>query len=476
MATSSAGVFNASKLAIIFALLCSLYLFRDIWLPSSPTTPVHATSTASTPQSSAPHETESAHNHTLISQHVDCLNAPGADRVMIVLKTGASEIYEKLPTHLITLFRCTQHYLIFSDLPQTYSDYQIHDALDTVSPKYKDDHEDFEMYRKLQKYQREGQNVAKLKGEKGWSLDKWKFLPMMHESYRLASPDVDWFVYIEADTSLSWTNLLQFLGRMDPRKPLYLGAQNVIGPTTFAHGGSGFIISRGAAKRIEDRRRKMGARAYDDRWELSTSLSCCGDEVVARALVEVDVDLTPSWPRLQGETVDTLDWTEKHWCTPAITWHHVSPSQVDSMWRFQNEWVKENGWSKPYLYRDVFDGFVARHISVNRTSWNNLSKDREFIAPDGDSSEKSRESWEKLSDVEKNSVKSFDSCAEACLAWDHCIQFMHENGVCKLGKDVRLGETDERHNSGNTWSSGWIQDRIQGMRDDLANCNTNWNH
>lgn len=342
MATSSAGVFNASKLAIIFALLCSLYLFRDIWLPSSPTTPVHATSTASTPQSSAPHETESAHNHTLISQHVDCLNAPGADRVMIVLKTGASEIYEKLPTHLITLFRCTQHYLIFSDLPQTYSDYQIHDALDTVSPKYKDDHEDFEMYRKLQKYQREGQNVAKLKGEKGWSLDKWKFLPMMHESYRLASPDVDWFVYIEADTSLSWTNLLQFLGRMDPRKPLYLGAQNVIGPTTFAHGGSGFIISRGAAKRIEDRRRKMGARAYDDRWELSTSLSCCGDEVVARALVEVDVDLTPSWPRLQGETVDTLDWTEKHWCTPAITWHHVSPSQVDSMWRFQNEWVKEN--------------------------------------------------------------------------------------------------------------------------------------
>ena len=116
----------------------------------------------------------------------------------------------------------------------------------------------------------------------------------MHESYRLASPDVDWFVYIEADTSLSWTNLLQFLGRMDPRKPLYLGAQNVIGPTTFAHGGSGFIISRGAAKRIEDRRRKMGARAYDDRWELSTSLSCCGDEVVARALVEVDVDLTPS--------------------------------------------------------------------------------------------------------------------------------------------------------------------------------------
>jgi hypothetical protein len=342
MATSSAGVFNASKLAIIFALVCSLYLFRDIWLPTTPNSPVHATATTtSAPQLSAPTGTDLT-LPVAAPDAANCLNAPGADRVMIVLKTGASEIYEKLPTHLITLFRCTQHYLIFSDLPQTYADYHIHDALATVSDAYKNDHENFEFYRKLQKYHREGQDVAKLKGDKGWNLDKWKFLPMMHESYRLASPDVDWFVYIEADTSVSWTNLLQFLGRMDPEKPLYLGAQNVVGPTTFAHGGSGFIVSRAAAKKIEDRRKKIGVKKYDDRWELSTSLSCCGDEVVARALMEVDVDLTPSWPRLQGERVHTLDWTKGHWCTPAITWHHVTPSQVDSMWRFQNEWVKEN--------------------------------------------------------------------------------------------------------------------------------------
>jgi hypothetical protein len=340
MATSSAGVFSASKLAIIFALLCSLYLFRGIWLPSTPVSPVSITPIPHTPASTEP---ESATNHSLVlPQHADCLDAPGADRVMVVLKTGASEIYEKLPTHLVTLFRCTPHYLIFSDLPQTYSDYNIRDALDTVSSKYKVEHQDFAMYRKLQKYKREGQNVAKLKGNKMWALDKWKFLPMLHESYRLASPDIDWFVYIEADTSLSWTNLLQFLGRMNPKKPLYLGAQNVLGDSTFAHGGSGFIISRSAAKKVHDRRMEIGERAFDDRWELSATTSCCGDEIISRALGEVNVDLTPSWPRIQGETVDTLDWTEKHWCTPALTWHHVSPSQVDSMWQFQNNWVKEN--------------------------------------------------------------------------------------------------------------------------------------
>jgi hypothetical protein len=371
MATSSAGVFNASKLAIIFALVCSLYLFRDTWLPSSPTTPaVHAAAT-STSQSSAPAEIELTLNHTVTTPDAaNCLNAPGAGRVMIVLKTGASEIYEKLPTHLITLFRCTHHYLIFSDLPQTYADYQIHDALATVSDTYKNDHEDFKFYRKLQKYHREGQDVAKLKGDKGWNLDKWKFLPMMHESYRLASPDVDWFVYIEADTSVSWTNLLQFLGRMDPTKPLYLGAQNVVGPTTFAHGGSGYIISRAAAKKIEDRRNKIGVKKYDDRWELSTSLSCCGDEVAARALIEVDVELTPSWPRIQGERVHTLDWTKGHWCTPAITWHHVTPAQLDSMWRFQNEWVKKNvsllrPWNDMILDTDMEKGMVNA-LSLSR--------------------------------------------------------------------------------------------------------------
>lgn len=484
MATSSAGVFNASKLAIIFVLLCSLYLFRDVWLPSTPTTP-------SITHSPRPTEAESPRNHTVQPQDVECLKAPGADRVMVVLKTGASEIYEKLPTHLITLFRCTPHYLIFSDLPQTYSDYHVHDALETVSDEIKTEHEDFEIYRQLQQYQREGQNVAKLKGNKGWNLDKWKFLPMMHETYRLASPEVDWFVYIEADTSLSWTNLLQFLGRMNPKKPLYLGAQNVIGPTTFAHGGSGFIISRAAARKIEEKREKMGAKTYDKEWESSTKYSCCGDEIVARALVEVDVKLTPSWPRIQGETVDTLDWTEKHWCSPAITWHHVSPWQVDAMWQYQTNWVRENvrfscislptnnytdmrqGWSKPYLYRDVFDNFVARHISVNRTSWDNISKDREFISPTSDSGDEVKQAWEKLSDVEKHSVKSFDHCEEACHAWKDCVQWMYlDDGVCKLGKDIRLGEADAR--DGHKWSSGWKQDRIQKMRDDLANCKIRW--
>lgn len=137
----------------------------------------------------------------------------------------------------MTLFRCSPHYLIFSDLALTLSDYPIHDALATVRDSTKNHHEDFEIYRKLSEWHGEGQNLAKLKGRKGWDLDKWKFLPMMHETYRMSPTGIDWFVYIEADTSLSWSNLLYHLRTLDPSQLVYTGAQNLIENTEFAHGG-----------------------------------------------------------------------------------------------------------------------------------------------------------------------------------------------------------------------------------------------
>lgn len=353
---SSCGPLTLPRLLVIFALVCVLYLSHDAWIPPSPH---HALTSES-----YGHRLDVGNVTSPISRPAfedECLSMPGAEKIMIVLKvcclihmfdgsyllthvppkTGATEIYDKLPTQLVTLFRCTPHYLIFSDLAQTFADYPIYDALDTVGSEYKDHHGDFELYRKLQTYHREGQNPSKLKGDEGWFLDKWKFFPMLHESYRMAPPEVEWFVYMEADTSVSWPNLLQLLQSLKPNSPVYMGAQNILGDSNFAHGGSGFVVSRSAAKKMEDRRQKEGADAYDRRWESVISSSCCGDEVIARALLEVGVPLLPSWPRIQGETLSTLDWTEKHWCTPAVTWHHVTPAQVDVMWQFQKQWVQD---------------------------------------------------------------------------------------------------------------------------------------
>ncbi|KAI7541875.1 glycosyltransferase family 31 protein, partial [Hortaea werneckii] len=343
--------------------------------------------------------------------------------------------------------------------------------------------EDFELYRKLQQYQREGQNLHALSGSGGWNLDKWKFLPMLHQAFESAPDHIEWFLLMEADTSISWTNLLQWLRTMDPKKPYYLGAQNVIGSTTFAHGGSGVVISRRAADLLEEKRSALGKSHYDSTWEETTSTSCCGDEIVARAFLDVDVPLTPAWPLIQGETVSSIDWKPDHWCTVALTWHHVRPIEIDSLFQFESAWIAEHGWDTPFLYRDVFDHFIQRHITVNRTAWNNLSKDRRFVLPSlPQTREDATTPFEELRDFEREAVKSQDACAEACSRHKKCLQWMFlPEGRCYLGEVMRFGGSDERGgNSGGAvgeeehWTAGWMQERMRRWRDGFVGCEVRW--
>lgn len=295
---------------------------------------------------------------------------------------------------------------------------------------------------------------------------------MLNRAFEEAEDEVEWFVVMEADTSLSWTNLLQWLGTMDARKPWYLGAQNVIGDVTFAHGGSGIVISRKAAELWLQAREKEGREQWDARWDKRVSVSCCGDEVIAEAFATVNVHLTPAWPLIQGETVASLDWTEKHWCAVAISWHHVTPIEIDALWQFESEWIAQHGWNTPYLHRDLFAHFVQRHVSVNRTKWNNLSKDRRLAA--ADVATEDDEDFNTLDDLEKHATTSIEACADSCAQMHEkeCVQWMYSPGRCYMGRDVRFGKTDERDTD--SWTSGWNQERLQKFRDRLAGCKVRW--
>ncbi|GIZ48724.1 hypothetical protein CKM354_001177400 [Cercospora kikuchii] len=474
----AARSFTLPRIAIISILLVAVILFRDTWLPTAR----EYTTAYKQPAPLAPQE----NGKPLIEIDTspppplspsskadgDCKSLPGADRVMVILKTGATELYQKLPTHFVTTFKCVPNFMIFSDLNQTFADVQIHDAIAPVSQKIREEHEDFKLYREIEKWQREGQDMSKLQGGNGWNLDKWKFLPMFHQVFETADDKIDWFVMIEADTSLSWLNLLLWLQKMDPKKPYYLGAQNVIGDTTFAHGGSGVVVSRKAADTIAAARQNAGKERYDESWERETAVACCGDEILARAFLAVEIPLTPAWPLIQGETISTIDFTHHHWCTPAITWHHVTPIEVDQYWQFQLDWAEEHGWQHEYLHGNIFDHFVAQHVSVNRTSWNNLSKDKKFVA--AHLAEKDDTDFYKLKDFQQRAVESEELCAEACIREGdgECIQWMWAPGRCHLGRDIRFGKSDEREEQ--HWNCGWIQDRIEKFRKSMSGCNIKW--
>jgi hypothetical protein len=464
--TSCNHALNMHRLAIALLVILGIYLFRDSWKAAD-----------SRYQSAAPAtqpDTEQPHSHAKDSIHIaesyaeKCRDVPGAENVLVMLKTGATEIYEKLPTHFVTLFKCTPHYMVFSDLAQDYADFPIRDAIAPVSKQFREHHEDFTLYRKLQQYQRQGQDTSKLKGDGGWKLDKWKFLPMLFEAFETAPPQIEWFVMMEADTSVSWTNLLQWLKTMDPNVPYYLGSQNTMGDTTFAHGGSGIILSRQAARQLQQKRDEEGKEAYNRRWEEETAASCCGDEIVARTLLEADVPLTMAWPLIQGETVATVDFTKNHWCTPAISWHHVTPLEIDTLWQFQADWVDDHDWNTPYLYRDIFAHFIERHISVTRRAWNNMSQDKKLVAPSlaaaGDLP------FAELKDFEQRAIESESACEEACAKQPHgkCIQWMFTPGRCYLGRVIRFGKADERDSE--SWVSGWVSERVNTYKKQMGDC------
>jgi hypothetical protein len=145
-------------LSLLVLLLLALYVSHDFWLPSRYHIP-SANETSGPPVSSEIGE-----------QSKSCRDVPGADKVMVLLKTGSSEIYEKLPTHFMTTFKCIPHFQIYSDLAQDFGDHPVFDAIESVSREYRDRHADFEWHRKLAQYLREGQDLGTLQGAGSWNL------------------------------------------------------------------------------------------------------------------------------------------------------------------------------------------------------------------------------------------------------------------------------------------------------------------
>jgi Fringe-like len=260
-----------------------------------------------------------------------CLSHPLAKDVVLVMKTGASEINERLPVHFNTTFRCAHDYLVFSDVAQEFQGIPVYDSLDDLHTWVKPNHPDFNYYRDLQEAAKNGTDVTGFNTQAAWDLDKWKNVPILRKALAMR-PDAKWFLFVDADTAITWTNLLTWISKMSPDDPHYIGAQIWIGDIEFAHGGSGYLVSQAAAKRV--------AAASKDKmteWMNFVQGKCCGDLVIGKVFKDVEVPVTRAWPNINGETPQSLDYTINHWCFAAVTWHHMSPEQTIAMYEYDKE-------------------------------------------------------------------------------------------------------------------------------------------
>ena len=256
----------------------------------------------------------------------------GSD-VVIIVKTGATEALNKISIQLLTFLSsflsCAKdNVLIFSDLEQKIGRFPVYDALEEVIEEARTVNSDFDLYGIQKKVKEFGEDISSLsKGPEAWALDKYKNIHTAQKAWELR-PNRSWYFFIDADTYIVQSSFFAWLKRIDPTKDLYLGnTVHTLNP--FAHGGSGYMISRIGMLKIVNRT-DIAAN-----FDIRASTTCCGDAELAGALSRENVSLIDAYPLINGHKPRNMPFGPKLWCQPVITMHHMSPEEMNDLWQFE---------------------------------------------------------------------------------------------------------------------------------------------
>ncbi|ORY59501.1 uncharacterized protein BCR38DRAFT_58439 [Pseudomassariella vexata] len=379
-------------------------------------------------------------NEGLVSQYHNfsepCTGFPDTDGILLVMKTGATEAFERLPTQLLTTLQCLPDFLLFSDMEQQIGKHHIYDVLADVEETAKAHNEDFDLYREQKECPVSQKSCvdARSEGHKAWNLDKYKFLPMMEKTWRMR-PGRDWYIFAEADTYVFFANMVQWLREQrhfSPKEKIYLGSRSFIGGTPFGHGGSGYVMSGALlCHLIEDH------PGIIKQYNVKGANECCGDLMLAMAIEEYEgIKINQAWPMFNGEKPSTLPFGPGHWCEPILTMHHMNAEEISSVWQFEQtrktDWMRLPQWILqdviPYLHarrtlliKDLYHGLVAPKMHVSREDWDNLSDDVCYINPNPEVQQRAdghlrdrQKKPEDMNEVEKNAWRSPAHCSKVC--------------------------------------------------------------
>ena len=208
--------------------------------------------------------------------------------------------------------------------------YHVHNALDRVDKSVMKANEEFQLYEEQLRCpisQEEcfaGQNM-----HYAWNLDRYKFLNMIERTWE-KRPNMDWYVFAEADTYIVWSNIVPWLRESAPKGDAYVGSVAMLEGFTFAHGGSGYVMSGSLLKKMVEDVPNIAAK-YDQ----LAGEECCGDILLAKGAAEAGTTVQQALPMFNGEKPNTLPYGPGHWCEPILTMHHVNSEDVSMIWQFE---------------------------------------------------------------------------------------------------------------------------------------------
>lgn len=146
-----------------------------------------------------------------------------------------------------------------------------------------------------------------------------------------------------------WDNLFRLLDTLDPETPLYMGSpspgrmdERRDQKTWFANGGPGYILSRGAMKKLLARRVGATGTFIDppltERFRhLAHDGECCGDSILGFAAWETGIFLQGFYPLFTPYVLKALPFNDAHWCYPLVTMHKVATEEMVKLWKWEFE-------------------------------------------------------------------------------------------------------------------------------------------
>ncbi|KAK9443645.1 glycosyltransferase family 31 protein [Metarhizium brunneum] len=386
-------------------------------------------------------------------------------RIQPVLKMGYSENRDKIESQLDSVSACfsADDLLIFSDIEETLRGHKVIDILAYLPDTYRkgSDTSKFQQYL-LQKEMKENGTLETdkeaAKKIDGWALDKFKFLPAVERAWAMR-PNKEFYVFYETDTYILWDNMFRFLDTLDPDTPLYMGSASPgrrdgrrLQGTLFANGGPGYVLSRGAMKKLLHRRVGPNGAFIDPPFSerfryLAHDGECCGDSILGFAAWELGIVLQGFYPLFTPYLLTALPFDGDHWCHPLVTMHKVATQDMVKLWRWEFEHRKHG---QPLMYADLWHFYRPGQQST-RDNWNNEA--RGSFVPLGE-----------------RQADSSQACQKLCRADGECMQWVwkgRDQNSCHLLHAIHYGGPQEAHEVEGKWidyKSGWETERIDQWR------------
>ncbi|KAF4625949.1 hypothetical protein G7Y89_g12216 [Cudoniella acicularis] len=308
--------------------------------------------------------------------------------VVILVKTGATSIWRRMPAHMSTTLgnpNMTPNIIYYSDSPDNINGNPVIDVLANVSASLKAS-PDFELYSKAKEVKNNNLYLesGSMEGDSylpgGWRLDKYKFVPMFAHA-AATMPGKKWYIYMEDDNYYFWETLYAWLATLDHTKSLMVGSPAFRLGEDFAHGGSGFAISGQALATTFGVDKKLA-----DKYEDYSREQCCGDQVLSHVLREMGVTRYNeldggSWAALQALPTWRIGFGRWNWCSPIMNIHKVHQADISRLHVFEKEFKANTEGSPRLRYRDIFAGLASEPMlsTASRTEWDNYASAKTFL-------------------------------------------------------------------------------------------------